>query len=79
LGCSFDYFREYIEKKFEHWMNWNNYGKYNGDFNFGLDLDHIIPLSSADNIERLVELNHYTNFQPLCSKVNRYIKSNKLS
>lgn len=79
LGCSFEYFKEYIESKFENWMNWKNYGIYNGEFNFGWDLDHIIPLSSADTIERLIELNHYTNFQPLCSKMNRYVKSNKLS
>lgn len=78
LGCSFSEFREYIEDKFEYWMTWDNYGKYNGEFNFGWDLDHIIPLSSANDIDELIELNHYTNFQPLCSKVNRYVKSNKL-
>ena len=60
-------------------MSWDNYGKYNGELNFGWDLDHIIPLSSANNIDELIKLNHYTNFQPLCSRVNRHIKSDKLS
>ena len=30
LGCSIIEFRLYIESKFEPWMNWENYGKYNG-------------------------------------------------
>lgn len=78
LGCSFEDFMLYIENKFEFWMNWENYGKYNGDFNYGWDIDHIIPLSSAKNIEEVIILNHYSNLQPLCSKVNRDIKRNKL-
>ena len=77
LGCSFDEFKTYIESKFETWMNWDNKGLYNGEFNYGWDIDHIIPLSSANNEEDLYKLNHYTNLQPLCSKVNRYIKRNK--
>ena len=41
---------------------------------YGWDIDHIIPLSSAKNEDDLLRLNHYTNLQPLCSKVNRDIK-----
>lgn len=74
LGCTFEEFRKYIESKFEPWMTWDNYGKYNGEFNFGWDLDHIIPTSSIKNEEDAFKLNHYTNFQPLCSHVNRNIK-----
>ena len=55
-------------------MNWENYGLYNGEDNYGWDLDHIIPLSSAKSEEEVIQLNHYTNLQPLCSKVNRFIK-----
>lgn len=77
LGCQFKEFKIYIESKFESWMNWDNYGKYNGELNYGWDLDHIIPLSSAKNEHDIVSLNHYKNFQPLCSKVNRDIKTNK--
>ena len=78
LGCSFEFFKEYIEKQFEPWMNWENKGKYDGSFDFGWDLDHIIPISSAKTEEEVLKLNHYTNFQPLCSKVNRDIKKDKL-
>lgn len=78
LGCSPDNLKIYLESKFEIWMNWNNYGKYNGELNSGWDIDHIIPLSSAKTEEDILKLNHYTNLQPLCSKVNRYIKRSRL-
>ena len=74
LGCSFEEFKTYIESKFQPWMNWSNYGLYNGEFNCGWDLDHIKPLSSGKTEEELLKLCHYTNLQPLCSKVNRDVK-----
>jgi len=77
LGCSFNEFKTYLESKFEPWMSWNNYGLYNGELNYGWDIDHIIPLASAINEVGIVALNHYTNLQPLCSKINRDIKKNK--
>ena len=58
-------------------MNWNNYGKYNGELDFGWDIDHRIPLFSAKTEEELLKLFHYSNQQPLCSKFNRDIKRNK--
>ena len=58
-------------------MNWDNYGNYNGTLDFGWDVDHIIPISSAKTEEELYTLNHYTNMRPLCSYTNRYIKRNK--
>jgi len=78
LGCSYDEFKIHIESQFEPWMNWNNHGLYNGELNYGWDIDHIIPLSSAKTEEDVIKLNHYTNLQPLCSKVNRFIKRNSL-
>lgn len=78
LGCSYEEFKIYLESKFEPWMNWENKGLYNGSFNYGWDIDHIIPISSATNEEELIKLNHYTNLQPLCSKVNRDIKKDKI-
>ena len=74
LGCTSEYFASYIESKFEPWMNWENRGLYNGELNYGWDLDHIIPICKAKTDEEVYKLNHYTNFQPLCSKVNRDIK-----
>jgi hypothetical protein len=78
LGCSYQHFKIYIESKFESWMNWDNYGLYNGQLNHGWDLDHIVPKSIAKTEEDILKLNHYTNFRPLCSKTNRDIKRNKL-
>ena len=62
LGCSFDEFRLYIERQFKPWMNWNNHGKWH--------LDHKIPISSANTEDEVINLNHYTNFQPLKAKDN---------
>lgn len=78
LGCSFEDFLIYIESKFENWMDWDNYGLYNGELNYGWDIDHIIPTSLATTEEELIKLNHYTNLQPLCSYTNRYIKRDKI-
>lgn len=79
LGCSFKEFKLYLELQFEPWMNWNNYGKYNGHLNYGWDIDHIIPTSSAKTKEEVIKLNYYTNLKPLCSKINRDIKRNKIN
>lgn len=76
LGCSFKDLKNHLESMFEEWMSWDNRGLYNGDYNYGWDIDHIIPISSATTKEDLIKLNHYTNLQPLCSKVNRDDKRN---
>ena len=78
LGCEYIEFKTYLESKFESWMSWENRGEYDGSFNFGWDIDHIIPLDSAKTEEDVIKLNHYTNLQPLCSKINRDIKKNNL-
>jgi hypothetical protein len=78
LGCDFEQLKNHLESKFEGWMNWENRGLYNGGLNYGWDIDHIEPISNAKTIEDLYRLNHYTNLQPLCSKINRDIKKNKI-
>lgn len=78
LGCSFEELKTYLESKFEPWMSWENRGLYNGELNYGWDIDHIIPLTFANSKEELIKLNHYTNLKPLCSKINRDIKRNNL-
>lgn len=81
LGCTISNFKKYIESKFEPWMTWDNYGLYNGELNYGWDIDHIEPLFPKDVVrteDDIVKLNHYTNLQPLCSKINRVIKRNNL-
>lgn len=78
LGCSYKEFHEYLESQFEPWMTWENRGLYKKDtYNYGWDVDHIIPTSSAKTEDELIKLFHYTNLKPLCSKVNRDVKRNK--
>lgn len=70
LGCSIEEFKVYIESKFEVWMTWDNRGRYTGNYNETWQIDHIIPISSASTDEEVYKLSHYTNLQPLCSRVN---------
>ena len=78
LGCTFDEFKMYIDSKLQSWMNWENKGLYNGTENYGWDIDHITPLHTAETIEYIIKLNHYTNLQPLCSYINRDIKKGRI-
>lgn len=78
LGCSFEELKTYLESKFEDWMTWENYGRYNGELDYGWDLDHIIPLSKAKTEDDIYNLSHYSNLQPLCSRTNRDIKKDKI-
>ena len=61
-------------------MTWYNYGNSCETLepNCSWDLDHIIPISYAKTEEEVYLLNHWSNFQPLCSKVNRGSKNNKI-
>ena len=84
LNCSYEDFKQYIENQFigeKSWMNWDNYGNPKDGIyepNKTWDIDHIIPLASAKNEEEIIKLNHYTNLQPLCSFVNRFVKMDNL-
>jgi hypothetical protein len=68
LGKGWLEFRKYLEDNF--------YGFKIGDK--GLDLDHIVPVSSVSDKEEALKINHYTNFQLLPSYYNRYIKRGNL-
>lgn len=56
-------------------MTWENKGLYSGELNYGWDIDHIIPLSTAKTEEDVIKLNHYTNLKPLYSKINTDFKN----
>ncbi len=77
LGCSIPEFKAHLESQFENWMNWDNYGAYNPNGDRTWNIDHIIPVASAQTEDDIVRLNHHSNLRPLCSKENRY-KSDKL-
>ena len=69
LGCSFEEFKVHIENQFIDGMSWDNYPEW--------EYDHIYPISLAESEEHLLQLNHYTNFQPLWAEDN-IRKGNKL-
>lgn len=76
IGCSFEEFKLYIESLWQPWMNWDNYGNPKDgvyELNKTWDLDHIIPISTGITEEKLLKLNHYSNLQPLCSYINRFV------
>lgn len=64
LGCSYEFFKTYIEQKFPENMGWHNMGEWH--------IDHIKPLASFDlsDIEQQAIAFHYTNHQPLWAKDN---------
>jgi len=62
LGCSFRFFKNYIEQRFENGMTWENRSEWH--------LDHIVPVSSGKTEQEIIKLNHYTNFRPLWAKEN---------
>lgn len=66
LGCTPNEWKAYLEAKFKDGMSWENYGSV-------WEVDHIIPVSHFDltNREEQKKAFHYTNTQPLCSKLNK--------
>jgi hypothetical protein len=70
LCCSYEDFKQHIEKQFTDGMSWDNYGEWH--------LDHKTPVSWAETEEQVYELNKYTNFQPLW-EFDNLSKGNKWS
>ena len=69
LGVDWEIAKQHIERQFTKGMSWSNYGEWH--------IDHIIPLASAKTPERLKQLCHYTNLQPMWA-VDNLIKSDKI-
>ena len=66
LGCDYETAMNHIESQFvgkNKWMNWNNHGEW--------EIDHIIPLASANTKEEMNPLFNYKNLQPLLAEDNR--------
>lgn len=57
IGCELDELKYYLEEQFVDGMTWDNYGEWH--------IDHIVPLSLANNSDELYELCHFSNLQPL--------------
>ena len=69
LGCSYEDFKQHLERQFTKGMTWDNQGEWH--------LDHIYPVSVAKDEAELIKLNHYTNFQPMWAAEN-ISKGNKI-
>jgi len=65
IGCTVGELREHLERKFQKWMTWENYGT-------RWHVDHIHPVDSFDHSdEKQIALCwHYSNLRPLCAKEN---------
>jgi predicted DNA-binding protein (UPF0251 family) len=68
MGCTREEFIAYFQNLFTEGMTWENYGAWH--------VDHIKPISLATTEQEAIELNHYTNLQPLWAADN-IRKSNK--
>lgn len=65
LGCSIEFFREYIASMFRDGMSWDNHGKV-------WHIDHKKPCAKFDlsKPEEYRACFHYTNMQPLFAREN---------
>ncbi len=66
LGCTVEFFKAYLEQRFEAGMSWDNWGQ-------AWEIDHRIPISSFDLSDhaQLKNAFHYSNCRPLPKIENR--------
>lgn len=57
LGCDYQTLCNHLESLFLEGMSWDNRHLW--------DVDHIIELQTAETVEEVFKLGHYTNLQPL--------------
>lgn len=69
LGCDFLTLKKHLEANFKVGMSWENREKWH--------IDHIVPISRANNEEEFILLSNYKNLQPLWIEENLK-KSNRL-
>lgn len=69
LGEEWSVVKSHFESLFKEGMSWENYGEW--------QIDHIIPISSANTKEEIEKLCHYKNLQPLWKEENIF-KSDKI-
>jgi len=57
IGCSLEFFFSHIERQFHKGMSWEAMSE--------IEIDHIVPVSSARTKEEVVDLSHFTNLRPM--------------
>jgi hypothetical protein len=72
LGCSIEFFMEWIQYQFDNSMSWDNQGSY-------WDFDHVTPCTSFDLEKQsdVLTCYHWSNLRP-CEKRANISKSNKI-
>jgi hypothetical protein len=63
LGATFETVREHLELLFYGGMSWENHGSF-------WHVDHIYPISMAEDEDHLIGLLHHLNLQPLLAHEN---------
>lgn len=71
LGYSVDEFVAHIERQFERGMGWHNMSQW--------QVDHILPISGAKNVQDVIALNQLSNLRPLWAKENNAKKGRRAS
>jgi hypothetical protein len=69
------FLRQYLEAKFTEGMSWENQGHGNADKGMKeWQFDHIYPCASFNlkNLEEQQVCFHWSNFQPIWAKLNKY-------
>ncbi len=73
LGCSFDFFKKWIEAKWKAGMTWENWG-------IAWHVDHVLPVKSFDlsTLAGQLQCFRFSNTQPLWKEEN-FSKGSKLN
>lgn len=71
LGCDWEAFKKHIEDQFYDGMTWDSFQQKNHIGTSMVEIDHIIPISSAKTEEDVIRLSHHTNLRPIWWWENR--------
>lgn len=71
LGCNWETFQAHIESQFYDGMTWESFQQKNHIGTSMVEIDHIIPISSAKTEEDVIRLSNHKNLRPLWWWENR--------
>jgi hypothetical protein len=71
LGCDWETFKQHIESQFYGDMTWDSFQQKNHIGTSMVEIDHIIPISSAKTEEDVMRLSLHTNLRPMWWLENR--------
>jgi hypothetical protein len=71
LGCDWETLKQHIESQFYGGMTWESFQQKNHIGTSMVEIDHIIPISSAETEEDVMRLSGYKNLRPMWWWENR--------